>query len=132
METLSFKLPAMYGDHHVVEVRRILAELPGVEDIYASSAFQAVEVTYDAAQVDAAAIESVLDNAGYLDPLDIPYESTEAVYYNRGPQDSYFRHTAAYQQTGVSVGFAQQVAYAGRPLWPCPGMGPVNIMDEGE
>jgi len=30
MEVLSLELPAMYGDHHVVEVRRLLFELPGV------------------------------------------------------------------------------------------------------
>ena len=47
MEKKSFKLPAMYADHHVVEVRRILLEMPGVQDVYASSAFQVADVTFD-------------------------------------------------------------------------------------
>ena len=40
MKTLSLELPAMYGDHHVIEVRRILLEIDGVKDVYASSSFQ--------------------------------------------------------------------------------------------
>ena len=41
MEVFNIDLPAMYGDHHVVEVRRILMDIPGVEDVYASSGFRA-------------------------------------------------------------------------------------------
>ena len=62
----------MYGDHHVIEVRRLLLELPGVQDVYASSAFQVVEVTYDPAQLDAGAITARLDEAGYLGDLLVP------------------------------------------------------------
>ena len=51
MEKITISAPAMYGDHHVVEVRRILLETPGVEDVYASSCFQAVEVTFDPTRV---------------------------------------------------------------------------------
>ena len=40
----------MYGDHHVVEVRRLLLEMPGVTDVYASSSFQVVEVAFDGVQ----------------------------------------------------------------------------------
>jgi hypothetical protein len=42
----------------------------------------------------------------------------------------FFRHTVAYEQTGSSIGFAQQVPFAGRPLWPCPGMGPIKQIEE--
>ncbi len=51
MEKYTLDLPTMYGDHHVLEVRRILLEIPGIQDVYASSAFRAVEVTYDPAEV---------------------------------------------------------------------------------
>ena len=45
METKSFEAPALYGDHHVSEVRRILLELTGVNEVYvSSSAFQIIEV----------------------------------------------------------------------------------------
>ncbi len=45
MKTISFDLPSLFGDHHVVEVRRLLLEIAGVEDVYASSAFQVVEIS---------------------------------------------------------------------------------------
>lgn len=130
MEKLRLNLPAMYGDHHVLEVRRLLLEMPGVEDVYASSSFHAVEVTFDPAKVDADAITACLAEAGYTEPLDVPVESEVAAYQSDG--QAYFRHTAAYAQTGQVVGFAQIVAYSGRPLWPCPGMGPLASLDEGE
>ena len=47
MKTISFQIPTMFGDHHVTEVRRILLEAPGVEDVYASSGFQVIEVAVD-------------------------------------------------------------------------------------
>lgn len=131
MATLTLSLPSMYGDHHVLEVRRILFELPGVEDVYASSSFHTVEVTYDPAKVDADTITAALDHAGYLEEWLMPLETNQpAALLEKGV--AYFRHTAAYQQTGQTVGFAQNVGYAGRALWPCPGMGPVRVMDEGE
>ena len=55
MDTLTLEVKTMYGDHHVVEVRRILLGLPGVEDVYASSSFRVVEVTYDPGKVNAGA-----------------------------------------------------------------------------
>jgi len=113
----------MYGDHHVLEVRRILQELPGVEDLYASSAFQYLEVKYDDALLQEEKILGKLEEAGYLGEMPTPQESdlpaTEL-------QDSKaFRHTASFKQTKM-VSFHHQTAYAGRPLWPCPGMGPIK------
>jgi len=131
MEKLTLDLPAMYGDHHVLEVRRLLFEIPGVSDIYASSCFHVVEVAYDPAQVRAEALQAVLEAAGYLEPLAVPLES-EVASAKDSSQPSFFRHTAAYRQTGKVVSFAQQVASTGRPLWPCPGMGPIQRIDEGE
>lgn len=121
----------MYGDHHVIEVRRLLLELPGVQDVYASSAFQVVEVTYDPAQLDAGAITARLDEAGYLGDLLVPVESGAPATEKNGKQH-YFRHSAAMEATGRSVTFAQNVAYEGRPLWPCPGLGALPLADEGD
>lgn len=129
MQTLSLSLPAMYGDHHVAEVRRLLLALPGVEDVYASSAFQVAEVAYDPAQIVPSAIEATLDDAGYLGDLSLAFESGKPVTESNGSA-KYYRHTAVYAQTGRAVGFGQTVANEGRPLWPCPGMGPVAMMDE--
>ena len=122
MDTLRLEVQAMYGDHHVVEVRRILFGLPGVEDVYASSSFRVVEVTYDPGKVSPEQIKACLEEAGYLGELPLPAESGEAAY-GRGNGKSFFRHTMVYENTRQVVSFAQKVNYSGRPLWPCPGMG---------
>jgi copper chaperone CopZ len=125
MEKLILQLPSMYGDHHVIEVQRILLGLPGVEDVHASSAFYAVEVTYDPTQVDPSTIQTTLSDAGYVDDPAIPAEI--AVPANsESTMKPFFRHTTAYEQTNAIVGFAQTVTYSGRPLWPCPGLGVIK------
>lgn len=137
METVTFDLPAMYGDHHVIEVRRILLGVEGVAEVYASSAFHVAEVTFDPSKVAAGALEALLDEAGYLGELEMPMETgipaTEAV--EKGDRSA-FRHSAAYAATGSSLSFTHKVPYAGRPLWPCPGMGtipvPTVVLDEEE
>ncbi len=131
MKTLALDLPSMYGDHHVIEVRRILLELAGVTDVYASSSFHAVEVSYDSNQITPEAIEARLAEAGYLEPITIPLETDQSSYQQSNAQP-HFRHTAAYAQTGQVVSFAQVISYAGRPLWPCPGMGPIPAPEEEE
>ena len=131
MNTYSIELPALYGDHHVTEVRRILLELPGVEDVYASSSFRIVEVSYDPAKITAEILTRKLDEAGYLGELPMQAESGQAEY-GRGNGKAYFRHTSVYENTRQTVSFAQNVSYAGRPLWPCPGMGPIRSMQQEE
>jgi excisionase family DNA binding protein len=122
MENAVFELPSMYADHHVLEVRRILEALPGIEDIYASSAFHTVEVTYDPAKLRKEDISARLSEAGYVGDLSVPVETGIAANVNGG-QKPYFRHTAAYEQSKRAVSFEQRVGYSGRPLWPCPGFG---------
>ncbi len=120
MERLTLDLPAMYGDHHVTEVRRILLELAGVQEVYASSCFQVVEVTYDPSQTDVEAIRARLEEAGYLGDLPVPAEIVSTSVSSPARNS---RHTAAYQQTGRAISFAQNVGHVGRALWPCPGLG---------
>jgi copper chaperone CopZ len=126
MQKVTYETPTLYGDHHVTEVRRILLTLPGVVDVYASSAFQVVEVTYDPEKINDLEIAMKLDEAGYLGEWTVPIESGETAYHAELGAKPYFRHTAAYEQTRLSVNFAQNVAYLGRPLWPCPGMGIIS------
>jgi excisionase family DNA binding protein len=127
MEKAIINAPAMYGDHHVVEVRRILFELSGVEDVNASSCFQAVEVIFDPTKLSTEEITDSLAEAGYLEPLTVPAETGIAVT-QRPDQDEkiFFRHTTAFEQAKDVVSFAQDVHYAGRPLWPCPGLGVIE------
>jgi copper chaperone CopZ len=127
MKVLSLELPAMYGDHHVLEVRRILHELPGVSNVYASSAFRMVEVEYDEAAIAAEAIEQVLNDAGYLGELPMPAEVGAGASNGKG---TFFRHTAMTAGNMRTVSFAQRVPYEGRPLWPCPGIGALPAIDE--
>jgi copper chaperone CopZ len=71
MEKASFAVPRLYADHHVQAVRGLLLEIPGVQEVYASSAFKRVVVTYDPAATSAQALETALHQAGYGpdDPL---------------------------------------------------------------
>jgi len=126
MQKVTFETPSLYGDHHVAEVRRILFDLPGISDVYASSAFQIIEVTYDSEKINDLEIAVKLDEAGYLGEWTIPIETGTAAYHAEESGEIFFRHTAAYEQTHELVSFAQNVAYLGRPLWPCPGMGIIS------
>jgi copper chaperone CopZ len=121
MQTCVFDLPAMYGDHHVTEVRRILLAVTGITDVYASSSFQVVEVTYDPAQIAVEAIIQRLTEAGYMGNMTLPLETGQA-----SERTAYFRHTASYHQTGQTIGFGQTVNLAERALWPCPGLGTIT------
>ncbi len=129
METKTFETPALFGDHHVSEVRRILLALEGVTEVYASSAFQIVEVIYDETKINDLQIAARLDEAGYLGEWTIPIELGSAAQQGDGSKP-YFRHTATYETTKQTVSFAQRVIYQGRPLWPCPGLGMVKVEKE--
>jgi mercuric ion binding protein len=65
MEKVTFEVPTLWADHHVLKVRDVLNRLEGVEDVYASSAWKQVLVTYDDAETNQAAVEKALAEAGY-------------------------------------------------------------------
>ncbi len=129
MTVLTIDLPAMYGDHHVTEVRRILLGLDGVDEVYASSGFRAAEITYNSKKIKKAEITAKLEEAGYLGELPIP-EETDIPANEANGKGAFFRHTEAYAQTGEVVSFSQEIGLSGRALWPCPGMEPIRGMDE--
>ncbi|TFH37348.1 MAG: copper chaperone [Dehalococcoidia bacterium] len=128
METVTFEAPVLFGDHHVSEVRRVLLELTGVSEVYASSAFQVIEVQYDPAKIEVEQIRVCLEEAGYLGEMPMLLETGIAVEKIGG--DHFFRHTAVYETIKGTVSFAQRVDHVGRPLWPCPGLGAVKMIDE--
>jgi copper chaperone CopZ len=129
MAKTTLELPTMYGDHHVIEVRRILSELPGVEAVYASSALRQVEVTYDPARLNDLQIQMALDEAGYLGEWSMPIELGVSAPRTED-SETFFRHTEVYENTQHVVSFAQKVSLTGRPLWPCPGMGVVRRVEK--
>jgi copper chaperone CopZ len=125
VKKITYELPNLYGDHHVIEVRRILLDIPGVVDVYASSAFRMVEITYDPEITNDLDIAVKLDQAGYLGDWSVPMEASASTYLEDRSR-SFFRHTAVYENTRQVVSFSQNVSYSGRPLWNCPGMGVIK------
>jgi copper chaperone CopZ len=128
MTSVVIDVPAMYADHHVIEVRRILFAAPGVKTVDASSAFQAVKIEYDPDSTSEDALRQLLAEHGYLDDLQVPIESGQPAAGSDG--GTYFRHSVAYAAAGTTASFEQGVAPSGRPLWPCPGMSAPRKMDE--
>lgn len=110
MERLILDLPTMFGDHHVVEVRNLLAGLPGVQPVVASAAWQQVVLNYDPARTDAAAIKQALAARGYTsDPVGNPPASARL-----GAFTDFALAPGAVEQ------FVEKVP-TWSPLGPCPG-----------
>ena len=65
MEKVSFAVPRMYADHHVLAVRRALLEVPGVENVTASAMHQKVWVEIDAEKTSMEGLGQILSQAGY-------------------------------------------------------------------
>ena len=121
MDTVCIDVPAMYGDHHVIEVRLKLLNLSGVQSVYASSYTKSVEVTYDATQITVDDIHSALHEAGYLQDIELPHESGVAAY-GQPTSATYMRHSVAFAQTRNTVGFGQTIVEPKTSNIPCPGL----------
>lgn len=128
MQTSSFETPGLFGDHHVTEVRKQLLALPGVQSVYASSAFRVIEVTHDENQVNGETLRELLEGLGYLSEIPILAETGAFTPGSEGRAAS-FRHSTSYITTKKVVSFQQNVPFSGRPLWNCPGMGVVKPTD---
>jgi copper chaperone CopZ len=127
MKTVTFVTPALYGDHHVKEVRRVLAAVPGVQEIYASSAFRVVEVSFDETLVSEADLSAKLVESGYLGETAMAAEKGVAAHLAKEQStDVFFRHTQVFEGAKQAVSFGQKVNYSGRPLWNCPGFGVIK------
>ena len=85
MERAVFAVPKLYADHHVLVVRELLVELPGVDDVQASSAFKRVVVSFDPDATSAESIAEALQGAGY--GPDHPLEFAQAL---RNKEDGSF------------------------------------------
>ena len=87
MDDLVLEVPALYGDHHVLKIRDVLIALEGVGEVYASSAWRHVMVSFDPKKVKADAIEAALTKAGYPPgPGPIPELVTVSPKIKRDPQ----------------------------------------------
>ncbi len=125
-KTTTYNTPVLFGDHHVQEVRRLLFDLIGVEDVYASSAFRIVEVKFDDEKISEKQLTETLDNAGYLSDWSAPVESGRPATEETDRALTFFRHTEVFETSRQVVSFAQRINYSGRPLWNCPGFGVIK------
>lgn len=115
MDKLVLTIPTLFGDHHTTAVSQLLGGLEGVNDIYVSSAFNQVSVSFDKKKLSAEQIETLLAEQGYS-----PEEPDTAYAMSAGERIN--RHTAAITGVGDTLSFTQaSTPYEGRPLWPCPG-----------
>ena len=110
MASVVVDVPSMYADHHVVEVRRILLQLPGVTTVYASSAFGLVEIDFDAEVTGADDLERRLAEAGYVSDLSTPAESGEAAGDPTTSAGQYRRSTTTHAAAGTAVTFRREPA----------------------
>lgn len=78
MERVSYEVPKMYADHHVLKVREALLQSEGVDDVYASAAQKRVFVSFDPETTSAEALGEVLIQAGYGPDDRIGYEPVPA------------------------------------------------------
>ncbi|MCJ7626581.1 MAG: heavy-metal-associated domain-containing protein [Anaerolineaceae bacterium] len=123
MKTLALELPFLFGDHHVLEVRRILMELPGIENLYVSSAFQVVDLIYDEARLGPDEIRAKLEKAGYIRML--PGVTENEPNGIDGRKVSIKRRTET-TEGAQTVSFIQMIPSVDEIVWPCPGFGPVR------
>jgi copper chaperone CopZ len=65
MTELILELPTMFADHHVLKVRDALDGLKGIEEIYASSAWKKIMISYKKNSIKPDEIEAALEKAGY-------------------------------------------------------------------
>ena len=133
MDKKVFEVPAMYGDHHVTEVRSILLSTPGVMDVYASSAFRKVEVRFDESQTNAEQLAAKLEKAGYMGEMlfEVEFGVTSAESNTgNGGKKPFFRHTEVFETSHQVVGFSQNVIHSGGAMWPCPGFDRVKKMED--
>lgn len=86
MKKLTYSVPAMYADHHVLRVREVLAGIKGVTEIQASAAQRKVTIAVEDG-VAPSQIEQALTQAGYapgvepsLEPLPQPSQDGSAWY----------------------------------------------------
>ena len=64
MKSLTYSIPAMYADHHVLRVRGALSDLAGVSHVVASAASRKVAVDCEDS-VSSEEVERALVEAGY-------------------------------------------------------------------
>jgi len=85
MKELTLTIPGLFADHHVLRIRKAL-DIPGIEELYASSAWRQVWIRYDEDTLSEDAIEDMFHTLGYeLDEKEPPL-LVERIRAGRDPQ----------------------------------------------
>ena len=77
MERVTFSIPTLFADHHVLKLRQALLDVDGVQNVIASSMYRDVTIDFDAATTSAEALQQVVEGAGY--PIGVEPEFTDLV-----------------------------------------------------
>ena len=65
MKKIVLEIPLMFGDHHVLAVRSALTSLKGIDELYVSSAWKQLMISFDSKKTKQADIEQALADAGF-------------------------------------------------------------------
>ena len=103
MASITLKAPAMYADHHVLKARAALLALEGIETVYASSAWQAVIVTFDEGKIQPAAIEQSLADAGYAPDKVPPVLAESGTQFQDPSWQTFSPRVTATNQTDLAM-----------------------------
>ena len=127
MKEARFDIPILFGDHHVLEITKILSEIEGINEFYISSAYNFVKFDYDESKISEEAIGDLFKKAGYYGEMGFEVEmfavDTEGVTKNK----KHFRKSVLYDQTNLTQGFKQNATKTSRKEWPNPGMGNLEV-----
>lgn len=121
MVTFTLKIPAVFGDHHTNEIRRILSELNGVKGFDVSCAFNEVRIEIDPKATNQDAVEQHLRHKGYASGEAAPR------FFSSQTQKT-AKHTEV--ESDVIAFHEAEPSWAGGPLWPCPGLEYQPTIDE--
>ncbi len=128
MASVVVDVPGMYADHHVVEVRRMLFQMPGVTAVYASSAFGLVEIDCDAEGTTTEAVVRRLAEAGYVSDPPTPKESGEPAGGGTAASVQHRRLSTTRTAAGGGVAFRREPATGTSPA--STGEGQADAKDE--
>ena len=130
MQQVKFEIPVLYADHHVLEIKNILKEVEGIKDFFISSAFKIVKIDFDESAISEEELKTLLVKAGYHGDLGFENEEFSTEPGSKGHKKHY-RKGVLYTQTGLTQGFKQNVTKTTRKEWPIPGMGVLDVGEEG-
>jgi len=65
MDKVTFSIPAMWADHHVLDVRQALGQVSGVEEVLASAMYKDVLIKYDPTSATPEILADALAKAGF-------------------------------------------------------------------